>query len=221
MKTLDEQGLSRNTLVVFLSDNGPWLSFGNHAGNSGGLREGKGTAWEGGVRVPCIMKWPGKIAAGTVCSEIAASMDILPTIAKICQAPLPSRKIDGVDIWPLMTQQNGIVPRDEFVYYYDTNNLKGIRKGQWKLVFPAISQTYKKSLMGSDGFPSQRLSDSVRLALYDLRTDPGETLDVKDQHRDVVEQLSKIADRYREELGDDLTNRKGSAVRPPAKVVLP
>ena len=120
-----------------------------------------------------------------------------------------------------MSQQKGVVPRDEFVYYYDANNLKGIRKGQWKLVFPAVSQTYKKSLMGADGFPSRRLSDTVRLALYDLRKDPGETLDVKAQHQDIVERLTRIADTYREELGDDLTNRKGTGVRPPARVTIP
>ena len=221
IKTLDEEGLTKNTLVVFLSDNGPWLNFGNHAGSSGGLREGKGTVWEGGVRVPCIMKWPGKIPAGSVCSEIAATMDLLPTITKICQAPRPQKKIDGVDIWSLMTAQPGAKPRDEFVYYYNENNLKAVRKGQWKLVFPAMSQTYKKTIRGADGFPGRIAIDSVKLALYDLRTDPGETLDVKEQHPEIVQQLTTIADRYRKELGDNLTKSIGLEVRPAAKVVFP
>jgi arylsulfatase len=205
-------------LVVFTSDNGPWLTFGNHAGNTGGLREGKGTAWEGGQRVPCIMQWKGVIPAGSICNSIASTIDLLPTIANICKTALPQKKIDGINIQPLLLQQGGKEPRDEFVYYYDANSLKGIRKGQWKLVFPCMSQTYKKTQMGNDGFPGKYASDSVHLALYDLRTDPGETLDVKDQHPEIVKQLNAIADTYRKELGDDLTNNKGEGRRAAAKV---
>ena len=183
MRTLDEQGLTKNTLVVFTSDNGPWLTFGNHAGNTAGLREGKGTAWEGGQRVPCIMRWPAVVPAGTICNNIASTIDLLPTIADICKAKQPALKIDGVNILPLLRHTVGANPRNEFVYYYDANNLKGVRVGQWKLVFPSISQTYKKTVMGKDGWPGKYASDSVQLALYDLRTDPGETLDVKMQTR--------------------------------------
>lgn len=97
-KTLDKYDLTNNTLIIFISDNGPWLSFGNHAGSAGGLREGKGTSFEGGQRVPALMKWPAVIPKGTVCINIAATMDILPTFAAITGAPLPVKKIDGVDI---------------------------------------------------------------------------------------------------------------------------
>lgn len=218
MRVLTEQKLTENTLVIFTSDNGPWLTFGNHAGNTGGLREGKGTAWEGGLRVPCIMQWTGVIPAGSICNSITSTIDLLPTIAGICKTALPSRKIDGVNILGLLKQQQGKDPRDEFVYYYDANNLKGIRKGQWKLVFPNISQTYKKTQMGHDGFPGKYASDTIRLALYDLRTDPGETLDVKEQHPDIVEQLHAIANRYRKELGDDLQQIKGEERRPAGAV---
>jgi len=219
MQTLADQGLAENTLLIFTSDNGPWLTFGNHAGNSGGFREGKGTAWEGGLRVPCIMRWPGKIPSGAICNNIVSAVDLMPTVAKVCKAEGPSKKIDGVDIWPLLTQQPDANPRDELVYYYDTNSLKAVRKGQWKLVFPCISQTYKRpSAIGADGWPGKYASDTVRLALYDLRTDPGEALDVKDKHPDLVAQLTAIAEKYRSELGDDLTGRKGSGVRPAAKV---
>lgn len=219
MKTLEQEGLTKNTIVIFTSDNGPWLTFGNHAGNSGGFREGKGTAWEGGLRVPCIISWPGKIAEGSICNNVASNIDFMPTIVNLCKANAPSKKIDGVDIWPLLTQQKDANPRDEFVYYYDVNSLKGVRKGQWKLVFPAISQTYKKATaIGADGWPGKYASDSVRLALYDLRIDPGETLDVKEKHPDIVKQLTDIADKYRRELGDDLTKQQGTEVRPAAKV---
>jgi arylsulfatase len=220
MRTLDEQGLTKNTLVVFTSDNGPWLTFGNHAGNTAGLREGKGTAWEGGQRVPCIMRWPAVIPAGTICNNIASTIDLLPTIADICKTKQPARKIDGVNILPLLRHNNEANPRNEFAYYYDANNLKGIRAGQWKLVFPCISQTYKKTVMGTDGWPGKYASDSVHLALYDLRTDPGETLDVKAQYPEVVEQLNTIADQYRKELGDDLTGIKGEGRRTAAVVSL-
>jgi arylsulfatase len=203
---------------MFLSDNGPWLTYGNHAGNTGGFREGKGTAWEGGVRVPFVVRWPGKVPAGTVCNRMVASMDVLPTIAQICKVALPAKKIDGVNILPLLTGDMEANPRDEFAYYYNVNSLKGIRKGQYKLVFPSTSQTYKKTAMGSDGFPGKFASDTVMLALYDLRTDPGETVDVKEKHPEIVQELTSVADKYREELGDMLTGKTGSGIRPPAKV---
>lgn len=218
IKALDENHLSDNTLVIFTSDNGPWLSYGNHAGSTGGFREGKGTVWEGGVRVPCIMRWKNKIAEGSICNNIVAALDILPTLVTICKANKPVRKIDGVNILPLILQQPGANPRDEFVYYYDVNSLKAVRKGIWKLVLPHVSQTYKKTLPGKDGWPGKILSDTVKLSLYDLSTDPGETLDRKDMNPDVVTELTALADKYRNELGDNLTQKKGVAVRPAAKV---
>jgi arylsulfatase len=150
---------------------------------------------------------------------MAANMDLLPTLVSICKAKMPVKKIDGVNILPLLKQEKNANPRDEFVYYYDRNNLKCIRKGQWKLTFPCVSQTYKKATaIGYGGWPGKYASDSVRLALYDLRTDPGETLDVKEYHPEIVQQLMIIADGYRKELGDDLTKQTGNAVRPAAKV---
>ncbi len=221
MKTLEANGLTKNTIVIFTSDNGPWLTFGNHAGSTGGLREGKGSAWEGGMRVPFIIRWPGQIAAGSICNNMAANMDVLPTIVGICKAQQPAKKIDGVNIISLLKQEKGANPRDELAYYYDRNNLKCVRKGQWKLTLPCISQTYKKpTAIANEGWPGKYASDSVRLALYDLRADPGETLDVKEQHPEIVQQLMVIVDKYRKELGDDLTKQTGTEVRPAAKVKL-
>lgn len=219
MKALDANGLSKNTIIIFTSDNGPWLTYGNHGGNTGGLREGKGTAWDGGLKEPMIIRWPAQIKGGTVCNNLVASMDLLPTIVNICGAKQPVKKIDGVDVISLLKQQSGANPRDEFVYYYDRCSLKGIRKGQWKLVFPNISQTYKRtSAIGYDGWPGKYASDSVKLALYDLRSDPGETLDVKEKFPEIVQQLTAIADRYRNEIGDDLTKHPGTEIRPAAIV---
>jgi arylsulfatase A-like enzyme len=222
MKALDANGLTKNTLVIFTSDNGPWLTFGNHAGNTGGLREGKGTAFEGGVRVPCIMRWPVKIPAGMVSNRMAATFDILPTMVNICGLKSPVKKIDGVNIYPLMINEPNAYPRDEFIYYYDRNNLKGVRKGRWKLVFPHTSQTYlNEGAIGKDGFPGRTAQVEVPFALYDLENDPGEKIDLQSSNADVVKQLSTIADHYRETLGDDLTGKKAGSENRSAAVVKP
>lgn len=213
MKTLRENRLDKNTLVVFTSDNGPWLNFGNHAGNAGGLREGKGSSWEGGQREPCIMRWPGKIQAGTICNKISSTIDLLPTIANISGAKTSSNKIDGVNILSLLLNEADANPRDEFAYYYKSNDLQAVRKGKWKLVFPHLSRTYLKNLPGQDGWPAPTPEVKVELSLYDLSVDPGETIDVKAHHADVVQLLEKLADKYREDLGDNLTNKKGANVR--------
>ena len=218
MAALEKNGLTKNTLVIFTSDNGPWLTFGNHAGSSGGLREGKGSAWEGGVRVPCIMSFPGLIPAGSVSNNLAATMDIFPTLAALLDAPLPNQKIDGVNILPLLKQVTDANPRDHFVYYYDANSLKAIRQGKWKLVFPHLSQTYLNTQRGNAGFPGVYKSVEVPLALYDLSTDPGETFDLAPQNPAVVAALNALAEQYRKTLGDDLTKQPGTEKRPAAKM---
>jgi arylsulfatase len=218
MKTLKAEGLDRKTLVVFTSDNGPWLSFGNRAGNTGGLREGKGTSWEGGQREPCIMRWPGRIPAGTVCNKIAMTIDLFPTITAICKSQLPAKKIDGVNILPLLLNEKDANPRNELAYYYNVNSLEGVREGKWKLVFPHRSQTYKKFPPGKDGFPGKTAQVNVPEALYDLSTDPGETIDVAAEHPEVVRRLKDLGDTYREDLGDDLTNKEGKGRRKAAVV---
>lgn len=218
MRTLREAGLDKNTLVIFTSDNGPWLTFGDHAGNAGGLREGKGTSWEGGQREPCIMRWPGKIPAGTVCNKIAATLDILPTITKICGALMPVNKIDGVDIWPLLSGEPDANPRNELVYYYDHNSLEGVRKGKWKLVVPHKGQTYKTYLPGHGGRPGGYDAVQIPKALYDLSEDPGETLDVQAQNPEVVKDLEALVEKYRTRLGDDLTHTACAECREAGKI---
>ena len=218
MAALIKNGLSQNTLVIFTSDNGPWLTFGNHAGSSGGLREGKGSAWEGGVRVPCIVSLPGVIPAGTITNQLASTMDILPTLAALLDAPLPDQKIDGVNILPLLQQVSDANPRDHFVYYYDANSLKAIRQGKWKLVFPHVSQTYLGTTRGNDGFPGVYKSVEVPLALYDLSTDPDELVDLAPLHPALVASMTALADQYRRTLGDDLTKQSGTEKRPAAKM---
>jgi arylsulfatase len=218
MRTLRETGLEKNTLVIFTSDNGPWLSFGDHAGNTGGLREGKGTSWEGGQREPCIMRWPGIIPPGTVCNQIAATLDVFPTIAGFCGIPLPAAKIDGVDISSLLKNEPGANPRNEFVYYYRNNSLEGVRRGPWKLTVPHPSQTYKLYAPGHGGHPGKTAEVNVPLALYDLATDPGETQDVQALHPDIVSELQALVQKYRDELGDDITQTPCTECRPAGKI---
>ena len=129
MKAIHDNGLDKNTLIIFTSDNGPWLTFGDHAGSAGGLREGKMTTFEGGQREPSIIRWPGVVPAGTVCNKLACNIDILPTLAAITSAPLPPNKIDGLNILSLFKGDVHANPRDHLFYYYDKNSLQAVREG--------------------------------------------------------------------------------------------
>ncbi len=213
LKALRDHNLNDNTLVIFTSDNGPWLNFGNHAGSTGGLREGKGTSFEGGQRVPCIMRWPGIIPKGTICNKLATTLDIFSTVAAITEATLPSHKIDGINILPLLQGDLDTNPREGFYYYYRKNNLEAVRKGHWKLVFPHPHVSYKNVLPGNDGWPGAYARDTTSFSLYDLRRDPGEEYDVKELYPEVVSELEQFAEIAREDLGDDLQQRQGNNVR--------
>jgi len=214
---LDKHGLRENTLVVFASDNGPWTRFGNEAGETGPLRGDKGTAFEGGVRVPGIFSMPGTIPAGQESDALATTMDILPTIAALTGTNLPERKIDGHNILPLLTGKTDESPYDAFYYYYG-GELHAVRVGQWKLHVP--HKWRKVVTKGKDGHPGKQAYVPIELSLYNLKDDLGESNNLVDEHPDVVARLMKVAEQARSELGDRLTNRQGSEVRPnsgPAK----
>jgi arylsulfatase A-like enzyme len=210
MKALEKYGLEDNTLIIFTSDNGPWLNFGNHAGSTGGLREGKSTSWEGGQRMPCIMRWPGVIPAGDICSRLATALDVLPTLAEITGAPLPDLKIDGVNILPLMLGDKTASPRRDFYYYYQQNSLEAVQRDNWKLVLPHKGRTYRGMKPGADGWPGPTGIETIEEAeLYNLRRDPGEWYDVSAYYPEKVKELEALAEQAREDLGDDLTNSPG------------
>jgi arylsulfatase A-like enzyme len=215
MKALKDNALTENTLVIFTTDNGPWLNFGNHAGSAGGLREGKGCSWEGGQRVPCIMSWPAKIPAGTICNNIASTIDILPTLCSIAGASLPEKRIDGVNILSLMEGDFDSNPRNVFYYYYRRNSLENVRKGQWKLVLPHTFRSYEGKLPGNDGWPGEYSSGKTGYALYDMRRDPGERYDVKELYPEIVDELKKLAADMRQDLGDENYNMPGINSRKP------
>ncbi|MBN1591305.1 MAG: sulfatase [Pirellulales bacterium] len=218
LATLKRLNLDEKTLVVFTSDNGPWLTYGRqHGGAALPLREGKGTAFEGGFREPCIMRWPGKIPADTACDEVAATMDLLPTLAKLIGAELPDdRIIDGRDIWPLIGGQPGATSPHEALAYYQGRRLNAVRSGRWKLHFPHDYTTIV--VPGKDGRRGKGQRRKIGLALFDLETDIGETTNVADEHPDVVRRLTKLADRFRDDLGDTAQNRQGKNARPPGRV---
>jgi len=219
MNALEKNGLAENTLFIFTSDNGPWLNFGNHAGTTGGLREGKGTSWEGGQRVPCIMRWPGVIPPGSICNKLAGSIDILPTLAEITGARLPDRKIDGVSIFSLMKGDKRANPRREFYYYYQQNSLEAVQSDFWKLILPHKSQTYRGFQPGSDGWPGKTGTETVESPeLYDLRRDPGERYDVSGYNPEKVAELQILASKARKDLGDALTDAPGENRRKPGTI---
>jgi arylsulfatase A len=189
-------GIDDNTLVVFTSDNGPWLSYGDHAGSTGQYREGKGTMFEGGIREPTIMRWPGRIPA-----------------------ELPKHKIDGHDIAPLMFgEPNAQSPHTAFLSYYGGGQLQAIRNARWKLHFPHTYRTMAGKPGGKDGSPAPYSQSKIGLELFDLDNDPGEHTNVAGQHPEVVTQLQQLADAARQDLGDTLTKVKGNGIRPAGKL---
>lgn len=212
LAAIKEVGIDQNTCVIFTSDNGPWLSYGDHAGSAGPLREGKGTNFDGGFRVPCVMRWPSKIPAGTICSEVASTIDLLPTLAGFANADLPTNKIDGKDIAALMTGEPNAKSPHKYFFHYDTGNrLAAVRSGKWKLMFPQNYGTIVEP--GKDGNPGKSKRQTIELSLFDLSGDIGETKNLAESNPKVVRRLTKAADRMRAELGDGKKN-VGTARRP-------
>ena len=222
MDALKRTGLEDKTWVIFTSDNGPWLSYGDHAGSAYPLREGKGTCWEGGTREPCVMRWPGRIPAGTECNRMLMTIDLFPTIAKLIHADLPKHPIDGLDVWPIISGQRGAKnPHAAYWFYYEVNQLQAVVSGdgRWKLQLPHTYRTLGGRPGGHGGTPvpyEQRKLE--RAELYDLVNDISEATDVAGQHADIVKRLEAEADKARQELGDALTKQTGRGVREPGRV---
>lgn len=214
LATLNRLDLDEKTLVIFTSDNGPWLSYGDHAGSARPLREGKGTAWEGGVRVPCVMRWPGTIPAGTLCDVPLMTIDILPTLAELAGAKLPANPIDGRSVWPLIQGQPGAIsPQEAYFFYYHTGELHAVRSGPWKLYAPHTYRTLSGRAGGTGGKPVKYDSARAAWELYNLEDDVEEKRDQAASKPDVVEKLKALMDRARADLGDSLTKVKGTGLR--------
>ena len=198
LDTLKRLGLDDDTFVVFTSDNGPWIEayLKGYYGCADPLRGSKMKSWEGGPRVPCIMRWPGHIPAGRTCDEIATTMDILPSFAALAGAPLPEDKtIDGKGIFPLISGKTQKSPRDYYFFYCYTH-LHGVRDDRWKLVLPRPAKPGWMSWWA-------RMIDEVKeVQLFDLKNDSSETTNVAEKHPEIVNRLMTLIESAREELGD-------------------
>lgn len=185
LDALKKNGIDENTVVFFTSDNGPSI------GNAAPLSGGKGSSYEGGMRVPGIVRWPGKIPAGQTLDAVMTTMDLLPTFGKLADAEIPTdRVIDGKDIWPVLTR-NAKSPHEAF-FFYKANALKAVRSGKWKLHFgKANGNASARRGMGSS---------SPIMALYDLDADPGETTNVLAEHPEIAKKLQASADSFQAEL---------------------
>jgi len=222
LDALKRNGLEENTWVIFTSDNGPWLLYGDHAGSAAPLREGKSTNWEGGTREPCIMRWPGHIPSGTTTNDMLMTIDLFPTIAGRVDARLPNHPIDGLDVWPIISgQENAQNPHSSYCFYYNAGDLQAITSGdgRWKLQLP---HSYASTVGGSPGHDGERgklVNRQVeKPELYDLVNDISETTDVAENHPKIVARLQVEAEKARTELGDKLTGRVGTGTREPERI---
>ncbi len=235
LDTLKRCDLDQNTLVLLFSDNGPFLSYGNHAGSAKPLREGKLTTFDGGVRSPFIARWPGHVPAAQVCDEPVMETDLLPTIATLIGGKLSDHKIDGKNILPLLEGKSDAKSPHEALIFYGGDELQAIRSGPWKLHFPHPYITVDGD-PGRDGKPArfgqmkpQAITQSgiagiasrhgyrvenIGLSLFNLKDDPGETKDLAQDNPDIVARLQKLAEPTREKLGDTLQKVKGTENRP-------
>jgi arylsulfatase A-like enzyme len=206
--------LDDHTLVMFASDNGPWLVYGDHAGRADPLREGKMTTFDGGCRTPCAMRWPGVIRPGQVSHEIVRSMDVLPTFAKLAGTAAPTdRIIDGNDISPLLKGETTKSPDDAYFYYWG-KDLQAVRHGKWKL---HVAHDYiHPDPVGSGGKPGKTVKLKIPESLFDMETDPSEQHDLAAAHPEIVKELSTLLEQCRQDMGDG--NRKGKNVREPGRV---
>ena len=202
LETLRKHQLDQNTLVIFTSDNGPWLNYGDHAGSAGPLREGKGTMFDGGCRESALMWWPGTIPAGSECTTPAMTIDLLPTVAELISARLPKHPIDGKSIVHLLKGTSDTSPHEAYYFYYG-RQLQAIRMGKWKLHFPHGYRTMAGRPGGTGGIPTGYSQAKIGLALFDMEKDIGETTDVKAKLPDIVKQLQALGEKMRNELGDN------------------
>ncbi len=217
LNALDAHHIADRTIVFFASDNGPWLSYGDHAGTTGGLREGKGTTFEGGLRVPCLIRWPGHVPAGAVNAAPWGAVDVFPTLARALGTE-PTHAIDGRDATAVLKGGHE-GPRETDIYFYRTNELQAIRSGRWKLHLGHGYRSLEGRAGGRGGAPASYTYNIPQpLALYDLQADPGETTDVQHAHPEVVARLLEDVELARVDLGDALTERQGSGAREPGRI---
>jgi len=197
MKALDAAGVADDTLVIFTSDNGPWISYGNHAGKTP-YREAKGTGFDGGTRCACVMRMPGEIPAGTVLNQAFCSVDLLPTFSRLSGAALPENPIDGVEVWDMICAKPDATNPHKYYPVSTARNFDGVVSGdgKWKLHLPHPYRTLVEA--GNDGKPGRYETTSIELSLFDMENDPYETANVIDKYPEVAEQLQAFAEQHRQ-----------------------
>jgi len=208
LKTLKDLDIDKDTLVIFTSDNGPWIEkhLGDHGGSADPLRGWKMSAWEGGPRVPCIVRWPGKTPAGKVCDEIVTTMDLMPTFAKLGGGQAPNdRIIDGKDVTDLLTGKNGAISPHEAFYTYNYLRLTSVRSGKWKLALQRPARP------PGTGWSGRKIDAVGETQLFDLEKDIGEKHDVAAKNPEIVARMMKLVEKARQDLGD--YNRVGKGAR--------
>jgi len=198
-KALKENGVEDNTLVIFTSDNGPWVSYGNHAGKTP-YREAKATGFDGGTRSACVMKFPGRIKPGTVSQKMICTIDILPTLAKLAGAKLPKNPIDGKDVGDLIAAKSNAKNPHEYYPFSTGGTLEGVvtGDGKWKLHLPHRYRTLVTP--GKDGRPGRYARKQIGLSLFDMVNDPYETKNVIKEHPEIAAKLQALADGHKKKF---------------------
>ena len=194
VRALKDKDAVDNTLIIFTSDNGPWLSFGNHGGSSGGLRGGKFDIWEGGFRVPAVMSWPGVIPANTTNDQLVTTLDILPTVAQVAEARMPTKAIDGINVMPALKGKMMQALEERYFYYFNNSEIRAARKGNWKYIVPHRGGIVIEP--GKDGVNGKSEGRDFPEALYDLSTDIKESINLLDEHAELQKTFKSTVDSF-------------------------
>lgn len=201
MQALKDNGLDENTLVIMTSDNGPWISYGNHAGATP-FREAKGTSFDGGTRSACIARFPGHIQVGARSKQAFCTIDLMPTIATLVGAALPKNPVDGKNVWDIMIGKPGATNPHEYYSFTTMSNFEAVMSGdgRWKLHLPHEYRTMEGQEPGKDGTPGKYKQTEIGLSLFDMLNDPHETKNVIDQYPEIAAKLKDLAERHRQQF---------------------
>lgn len=202
MKAVKENGIEDNTLIIFFSDNGPWLSYGNHGGSNGVLRDGKFSVFEGGFRVPCVMSFPKMIPSGIISDQLISSIDFLPTLCNLAGAKMPDKKIDGIDVIEALKGNHLQVLEERPFYYFLRNDLRGVRVGDWKYVIPH-SGWWGIKTVGKDGKNGTNMTVKIPESLYNLAQDISEKNNVILGNKEKAMELKSIAKNFETKMNSE------------------
>ncbi len=199
-QALKDNGIEENTIVVFTSDNGPWISYGNHAGTTP-FREAKGTTFDGGTRSATIIKYPAELEGNRESEKAMATIDLLPTLCKLANVPLPETEIDGKDVWDLISGKENAQNPHEYYAFTNNNHFEAVLSGdgKWKLHLPHEYRTMTE-IKGKDGIPGKYKQEQIELSLFDMVNDPFETTNVIDEFPEEAEKLLNLAQQHRQKF---------------------